>query len=153
MNTVKVTLPDGNTAELFAEMKHKTQRAVEEATRQFLTYPDGVGKLILSQGEDGGPVKAKAMTDEVEVTVDLDRINWTGVNEIIILNQVASWTMGEVTAEVLGNQSEDVYAFLKNTVDAMYQGSFPLAQSGVANSAKGWPLLSRFRRLFAFRRN
>ena len=124
MNTVKVKLPDGNTAQLYAEMKHKTQRAVEEATRQFLTYPDGVGKLILSQGEDGGPVKAKAMTDEVEVT-----------------------------AEVLGNQSEDVYAFLKNTVDAMYQGSFPLAQSGVANSAKGWPLLSRFRRLFAFRRN
>ena len=153
MNTVKVTLPDGNTAELFAEMKHKTQRAVEEATRQFLTYPDGVGKLILSQGEDGGPVKAKAMTDEVEVTVDLDRINWTAVSEIIILNQVASWSFGDVTADVLADQSEDVYQFLKTTVNTMYQGSFPLAQSGVANSAKGWPWLSKFRKLFAFRRN
>jgi len=153
MNTVKVNLPDGNTAELFAEMKHKTQRAVEEVTREFLTYPDGVGKLIISQGEDGGPVKARSMTDEIEVTVDLDRINWTAVSEIIILNQVASWSMGEVTAEVLGDQSEAVYDFLKKTVNEMYQGSFPLAQSGVANSAKGWHLLSRFRKLFAFRRN
>jgi len=153
MNTVKVTLPDGNTAELFAEMKHKTQRAVEEATREFLTYPEGVGKLILSQGEDGGPVKAKAKTDEIEVTVDLDRINWTAVSEIIILNQVATWEYGPVTSEVLGDQSEDVYNFLKTTVNTMYQGSFPLAQSGVANSAKGWPWLSKFRKLFASRRN
>ena len=153
MNTIKVTLPDGNTAELFADMKHKTQRAVEEITREFLTYPDGVGKLTISQGEDGSPVKAKSRTDEVEVTVDLDRINWTKVTESIIVNQVASWTFGEVTAEVLGEQSEVVYNFLKTTVNDLYQGTFPLPRSGVANSAKGWPWLLKFRKLFAYRRN
>jgi len=154
METVKVDLPEGNTAELYAEMKHKTQRAVEEATRQYLTYPEGVGKLKLSQGEDGGPIQAKAPVDEVEVTVDLDRIDWTTVSEIIILNQVASWSFGEVTAAVLAEQSEAVYQALKAKVNTLYQGApFPLARSGVANSAKGWRLLSRFRRLFAFRRN
>jgi len=153
MKTVTVDLPEGNTAELYAEMKHKTQRAVEEVTREFLTYPEGVGKLTISQGEDGGPVKAKAVTEEVEVTVDLDRIDWTAVREIIILNQVASWSFGEVTSEVLGEQSEAVYLALKKAVDDLYQGTFPLARSGAANSAKGWPLLSKFRKLFAFRRN
>ena len=137
MNTVKVDLPDGNTAELYSEMKHKTQRAVEEATRQYLTYPEGAGKLKVTQGEDGeGSVKTKAAVEELEVTVDLGRIDWTKVNEIIILNQVASWSFGEVTAEVLGNQSEAVFNFLKTTVNTMYQGSFPLAQSGAANLGK-----------------
>ena len=154
METVELDLPDGNTAELYAEMKHKTQRAVEEMTRQYLTYPEGVGKLKLSQGEDGGPVQAKTAADEVEVTVDLDRIDWTAVSDIIILNQVASWSFGEVTPEVLSEQSEDVFQALKAKVNTLYQGApFPLAQSDAANSAKGWPLLSKFRKLFAFRRN
>ena len=76
METVRVDLPDGNTAEMYAEMKHKTQRAVEEATRQYLTYPEGAGKLRVTQGEDGkGAVRTKAAVEELEVTVDLDRID------------------------------------------------------------------------------
>ena len=153
METIKVDLPEGNTAELYAEMKHKTQRAVEEVTREFLTYPEGVGKLTVSQGEDGGPVKAKAVTEEVEVTVDLDRIDWTAVREIIILNQVASWSLGEVTADVLSEQSEAVYQALKTKVNELFRDTFPLAKSGGVNLAKGFSWLSRFRRVFAFRRN
>lgn len=133
METVKVDLPDGNTAELYAEMKHKTQRAVEEVTRPYLTYPEGVGKLKLSQGEDGGPIKAKAALEEVEVTVDLKRIDWTAVNEIIILNQVASWSFGEVTAKILAEQSEAVFEALKVKVNELYRANFPLAKSGGAN--------------------
>jgi len=133
METVKVDLPDGNTAEMYAHMKHKTQRAVEEVTRQFLTYPEGVGKLKVSQGEDGGPVKAKAAVEEVEVTVDLKAIDWTKVNEIIIVNQVASWSFGEVTAEVLGEQSEAVYQALKTKVNELFRDTFPLAKSGGVN--------------------
>ena len=153
METVRVDLPDGNTAQLYAEMKHKTQRAVEEITRQYLTYPEGVGKLKVSQGEDGGAIKTKAAVEEVEVTVDLERIDWTAVNEIIILNQVASWSFGEVTAEVLGEQSEAVFEALKRKVNELFRDTFPLQKSGVVNSAKGFSLLSRFRHVFAFRRN
>jgi len=152
MKTVKIDLPDGNTAELYAEMKHKTQVAVEGITRQYLTYPEGVGKLKVSQGEDGGPIRTKAV-EEVEVTVDLERIDWTAVNEIIILNQVVSWSFGEVTAEVLGEQSEAVFEALKRKVNELFRDNFPLQKSGAVNSAKGWPLLSKFRHVFAFRRN
>ena len=133
METIKVDLPDGNTAEMYADMKHKTQRAVEEVTRQYLTYPEGVGKLKVSQGEDGGPIKTKAAVEEVVVTVDLERIDWTAVNEIIILNQVASWSLGEVTSEVLGDQSEAMYEALKLKVNELYRDSFPLARRGGAN--------------------
>lgn len=129
METVRVDLPDGNTAELYVEMKHKTQRAVEEATRQYLSYPEGAGKLKVTQGEDGErAVKTKAAVEELEVTVDLERIDWTKVNEIIILNQVASWSFGEVTAAVLEEQSEAVFNTLKVKVNEMY--NFPLPKSG-----------------------
>jgi len=129
VETVKVDLPDGNTAELYAEMKHKTQRAVEEATRQYLTYPEGAGKLKVTQGEDGAQaVKTKAAAEELEVTVDLGRIDWTKVNEIIILNQVASWSFGEVTAAVLEEQSEAVFNALKAKANELY--NFPLPKSG-----------------------
>ena len=130
METVKVDLPDGNTAEMYAHMKHKTQRAVEEVTRPYLTYPEGMGKLKVSQGEDGATIKAKAV-EEVEVTVDLKAIDWTRVNEIIIVNQVASWSFGEVTAEVLGDQSEAIFLALDAKVNEMY--NFPLAKSGGVN--------------------
>jgi len=131
METVKVDLPDGNTAELYVELKHRTQRAVEEITRQYLTYPEGAGKLRVTQGEDGeGAVKTKAAVKELEVTVDLERIDWTAVNEIVILNQVASWSFGEVTAEVLAEQSEAVFEALKVKVNELYRGNFPLAKSG-----------------------
>jgi len=133
METVKVDLPDGNTAELYAEMKHKTQRAVEAMTRPYLTYPEGMGKLKVSQGEDGGPVEAKAAVKDLEVIVDLGRIDWTAVNEIIIVNQVTSWSFGEVTAEVLGEQSEAVFEALKVKVNELYRDSFPLAKSGGVN--------------------
>ena len=132
METVKVDLPDGNTVELYAELKHKTQRAVEEKTRQYLTYPEGAGKLKVTQGEDGErAVKTKATAEELEVTVDLERIDWNAVNEIIILNQVASWSFGEVTAAVLGEQSEDIFKALKAKVNEMYKS--PLAKSGDGN--------------------
>lgn len=154
MDTIKVDLPGGNWADFFVEMKHKTQRAVEERTREYLTYPEGVGKLKLSQGEDGETVQVKAAVGEVEVTVDLDRIDWIAVSELIILNQVASWSFGEVTVEVLGEQSEAVYEILKAKVNELYQSNSPfLAGSGAVNSAKGWRLLSRFRHVFVFRRN
>ena len=133
METIKVDLPDGNTAEMYADMKHKTQRAVEEVTRQYLTYPEGVGKLKVSQGEDGGPIKTKAAGEEVVVTVALVRIDGTAINEFIILNQVASWSLGEVTSEVLGDQSEAIYEALKLKVNELYRDSFPLARRGGAN--------------------
>lgn len=134
METVKVDLPDGNTAEMYADMKHKTQKAVEEVTRPYLTYPEGAGKVKVSQGEDGeGSIKTKAALEKVEVTIDLKAIDWTKVNEIIILNQVASWSFGEVTAEVLENQSEAVFEALKVKVNELYRGSFPLPKSGVVN--------------------
>lgn len=133
METVKVDLPNGATAELYAEMKHKTQRAVEAMTRQYLTYPEGVGKMKVTQGEDGGPLQTKVGVDKVEVTIDLKQIDWTAVMEIIILNQVASWSFGEVTSEVLDEQSEAVYGSLKAQVNALYQGVFPLVESGAEN--------------------
>jgi hypothetical protein len=132
MNTVKVDLPDGNTAEFYADIKHKTQRAVEEVTRAYLTYPEGAGKLKVSQ-EDGGGIKTKTAVGELEVTVDLARIDWTAVKEIIILNQVASWSFGEVTAAVLGEQSEAVFGALKKATDKLYEDNFPLQKSGGAN--------------------
>jgi len=132
METVKVDLPDGNMAEMYAEMKHKTQRAVEEATRQYLTYPEGAGKVKLTQGEDGEQsLKAKAAGEGLEVTIDLERIDWNAVNEIIILNQVASWSFGEVTAAVLEEQSEAVFQALKAKVNEMYK--VPLAFGGGAS--------------------
>ena len=132
METIKVDLPDGNTAELYAAMKHKTQRAVEEATRQYLTYPEGAGKVKVTVGEDGEQsIKAKAAAEGMEVNIDLEKIDWNAVNEIIILNQVASWSFGEVTAEVLAEQSEAVFQALKAKVNEMY--NFPLAKSGAAN--------------------
>ena len=134
METIKVDLPEDNTVEFYAFMKHKTQKAVEELTRQYLTYPEGAGKLKVTQGNDGEPsVKSQVAVEELEVTVDLNRINWIAVDEAIILNQVATWSFGEVTAEVLGNQSEDVFKALKAKVNELYKGSFPLAKRDGAN--------------------
>lgn len=156
MDTIRIDLPGGAWADLYDEMKHRTQRAVEELTREHLQYPEGAKKLKISQeGSKEGAVSAEvaAAIKSLDVTVDLEAINWTKVNETIILNQVAAWSFGEVNAAVLGEQSEAVFEALKQKVNTMYAATYPLADSGGLNSAKGWRWLSRFLRVFGYRRN
>ena len=131
METVKIELPDGNTAELYSHMKHKTQRAVEELMREHLTFPDSARKIRVKQDSEG-KITSDAK-DEVEVSIDLTAIDFGRVNECIILNQVASWSFGPVSITVLDEQSGEVVAALKAACESQYEDKSPLPPSGVGN--------------------
>jgi hypothetical protein len=92
------------------ELRHGTQRAVNELTRPFLVI-----------GESGKP------------EVDMLKVNWDQVYDVVILNQVVEWTFGPIDQETLDNMSSKVREELKSKCDELYGDASPLAKSGGVN--------------------
>lgn len=119
---INIDLGGGDTAIMLTEMRHGTQRRIEEITRPALIYPETQLKVA-----DGKIIKAEIKSSEVGI--DWSKADLTAVDDACILGQVISWSFGEVTREVLDTLSQSKYKILKAKVDEVFV-EVPLAGSG-----------------------
>jgi len=129
MEKTRLDLENQDYAEFYVELKHKTQKACAELSRQYLTFGDG-NKIIQVEQEEDGTTKVKG--DPNKVNVDISKIDFTAINEAIILNQVASWSFGEVSRAVMEELSEANFNKLVEKANGLYS-ALPLARSGDEN--------------------
>ena len=129
METKRVDLANGQWAEFYLELKHRTAKAVADLSRPYLTFPGGSSTIKVSQGKDGD---LKAVGNAKEIIVDIGKMDFNAQNEAIILNQVKEWSYGEVTAEVIGELSEKEFDQLKEIANDLYKQG-PLAESAGEN--------------------
>lgn len=117
----------GNYAVIYQDLRHGTQRSVNELTRPLMQFPDGKPpKLTL--GQDGPTVQGATA-----VEIDLDKVDFDAVNDLIIIGQVKEWTFGPVDQETLDDIPEKVRAVLVQKVNELFGAAVPLAHSGDGN--------------------
>lgn len=120
METSRVDLGDGDSAELYRELRHGTSRRVQELYRPFLAKPE-VKEALKSATEE--EVLAK-LYEIIAPTADV-----IGAADILILGQVKAWTFGAITQEVLDDMSERKREILLQEANKLY-GEVPLPQGG-----------------------
>jgi hypothetical protein len=122
-NTVRIPLTNGRVAFVYREVLHKTYRQHEDILRRAMTAT-GDTTIKMSQVEDG-----KKMP-KVDYVLDVSKLDMHEINELYILNQVAEWTYGPVTHEVVEAQlTRDDCIILIREMDRLYQ-PLPLASKG-----------------------
>ena len=125
MQTIRVDLGDGDSAELYAELRHGTSKKVQEIYRPYLSKPEVLKALEEGTEEE----KLKKLYDIIAPTTDV-----TGAADTLIIGQVKEWVIGgqrlPVTQETLDNEvSEKKREILATEANKLY-GSIPLAVSG-----------------------
>lgn len=136
---VTIDMGDGDQAIMLTEMRHGTQRHIEEITRPAMIYPTTKMKI-----GDGKVVKAEVQSDEVEI--DWQKADLVAIDDACMLGQILDWSFGEKTSMEMGNEPgsapvsrenldnlpESKYKILKAKVDEVF-GQVPLAKSGAKN--------------------
>jgi hypothetical protein len=118
METVKIDMGDGDFAIVFKEMKHKTSNALQNLLRNAMSPADFI-KLQAELQKESDVEKRKARLSQIPVEGD---------DVVTILNQVESWSFGEVTQTVIDNMPEAKYQILLAEVNKLYSQR-PLATS------------------------
>lgn len=127
--TTTLDLGDGQSAVLYQEIKHGTQKVVNQLTRPFLEYADGKSpRLTIKEGEEKPKVEGSAT-----VQVDMSKVDWDMVNDAIIVGQVKEWTFGAVNQATLDVVPEPMREALKKECDRLYGENGPLAKGGGGN--------------------
>lgn len=129
METARIELGRG-WAVIYTELRHGTQRAVNQLTRPFLDYGGEKPKMTSADG-DGDPRVEGIAT----VELDLTKVDWEAVNDIIIVGQVKEWSFGEVNMETLDDIPESARTRLVMEFNGRY--GRPLPDGGGENLAKG----------------
>ena len=110
MQVVRIELGDGDYAELYNEITHKTSKNLQRLIRTSL---GDAGTLELQAKLS----KAPDMQAKRDVLKD---VQLEGEDEIIFLNQTVKWSFGEVNQSVLDSIPEIKYQMLKAEVDKLY---------------------------------
>lgn len=126
-NTITLDLGDDQSAVLFQEIRHGTQKAVNQLTRPFLEYADGKSPKLTVQDE-----KTKIEGSDA-VKVDMTKVDWDAVNDAIIVSQVKEWTFGPVDQATLDGIPDRMRNALKRECDRLYGESGPLPEGGGGN--------------------
>ena len=110
MQIVRIELGDGDYAELYNEITHKTSKCLQ--------------RLIRTSLGDNGTLELQAKLSnapDMQAKRDiLKDISLEGEDEIIILNQTVKWSFGEVNQSALDVMSDIKYQMLKAEVDKLY---------------------------------
>lgn len=116
----------GHYVVFFAEMRHGTQKAVSALTRPYLK-PAGDQPATLKV-EDGGPATFEGSTS---LEVDMMKVDWDAVNDVIILGQVKEWSFGPVDQSTLDDMPRTLRDRIIEEINKIYSG--PLPKGGVEN--------------------
>lgn len=115
-NTIIIDLGDGDSAELFAEMRHGTIRAIEQLYRPYFERPEYQEILKLDSFEE----RQKALLPLVIGSDEIAR-----ATDLMILGQVKSWTFGEVNQAVLDDIPERKHQILSQEANKLYEAPLP----------------------------
>ena len=134
IKTERLDLEDGDFAVLYVELKHKTERAIGEIMRKFITAPKGLKIQI----PDNGNVQKTAANlavqakDQVkilgELEVDFQHADFQAATNIMILYQVKEWSLGEVSQAVLDEMPSRKRDIIARRFDTLFP--FPLGGGG-----------------------
>ena len=116
METVRIQLGEGY-ADVLKEMTHKTAKAVDAVLRKH----NKSKTELIKQIQEFQSKKIDEVPQEISVIFNDN-------TEAILLNQVKSWSFGEVNQETLDNLSATTYQLLATEVDKLYSVN-PLAPS------------------------
>lgn len=113
-------------ADFYLELRHGTQKAVNTIVRPF------------TKGEDGGPAPKIVVTGGGEpkveggltVEIQIDKIDFTAVNDVILLGQVKEWSFGPVNQETIDSLPELLHERLVNEANELYGKQSPLPEGG-----------------------
>ena len=107
---IRLELGKERYALLYPYLRHGTKRRVESANRKYLKYSTDTVKVA-----EGQSIKDAAKG--VEVILDIAHADFTEANDLLILGQVAEWSLGAVTQEVLDTLDEATYETLLKRID------------------------------------
>ena len=107
---IRLELGKERYALLYPYLRHGTKRRVESANRKYLKYSTDTVKVA-----EGQSIKDAAKG--VEVILDIAHADFTEANDLLILGQVAEWSLGPVTQEVLDTLDEATYETLLKRID------------------------------------
>lgn len=117
-------------ADFFLELRHGTQRTVAAIVRPYANIPAGDNPAKLSVSEDGTANYTGGRTVEIE----LNKVDWTAVDDVIILGQVEQWSFGPVDQATLDSLPDDVVKKLVAISNQLYGGTnSPLPGGGGGN--------------------
>ena len=120
MRTIEIDLGDGDSAELYAELRHGTAREVERIYRPYFAKPEYQAVLKLEAYEE----KLKALAPLMIESEDASR-----ATDAIILGQVKSWTFGEITQQVLDDMPERKHQQLAKEANRLYEDPLPASDT------------------------
>lgn len=120
MHTITIDLGDGDSAELYAEMRHGTVREVERIYRPHFSRPEFQEVLKIESFEE----RQQALLPLMVGTEDMAR-----ATDVMLLNQIKAWTFGEVTPDILDSIPERKHQILVQEANKAYEA--PLPESSV----------------------
>jgi hypothetical protein len=112
----------GPYAEFYTELRHGTQKAIGAAIRPFAKGKDGAEAPKIVVGGDG---KAEVKGGYV-VELPIDKFDPDLINDLLILGQVKSWSLGPINQVTIDGLPEETYKKLVAAVDELYGGQGPL---------------------------
>lgn len=131
LEKVTIDLGHGDQAVVYKDVLRVTARLHEAELKKHMTPVEvgNDGKVLLSKLEEVDTTSPK-----LDYLVDLRSIDDDTVNEIYILHQVVSWTLGSVDLETLNNKmTNEQYKKLVKEMDKLYK---PVPLASAAPDAK-----------------
>ncbi|MFA5429849.1 MAG: hypothetical protein WC329_01665 [Candidatus Omnitrophota bacterium] len=136
--TKRIYLDDGPTwnilrkrpfFEFYVDLRHGTQRAINAYVRPFAKAQDGQGTPKVVVNAEGHAKVEGGYTVELPV----DTFDFDAVNDIIILGQVKSWSLGPINQATIDGLDEAVYGKIIEAVNMVFGNQGPLPESGGGN--------------------
>lgn len=129
IKTKRVELSEGQWAEFYLELRHGTQRRINEIVRPLMKTAQGAA-IVKAAVQEGQAPKVEAPT---ELVVDMAQVDYTAVNELTILGQVKAWSFGDlVDRATLDGVPDTMFEALVEEANKLY-GQGPLASGGGGN--------------------
>ncbi len=142
----RVDLGDGQWADIFKEVLHRTKRQIQEIAQPFFDLGGGHATMkIDSEGAVSADVKG-------DIEVDITKLPLSQITDIMIVGQVAAWSFAdEVNHETLGMLSSTFHEKLKTEVNARFADPLLVSKaraseslpSSRSNGERRFPWLSR----------
>ena len=128
IQTKQIDLGDGEYAIFYQETRHGTQKAVNVLTRPFLKYAKTPKLTLVGDGEEKD-LKLKGI-GAGKVDINLAKVDWDMVNDIIIVGQVKEWSYGSVNQKTLDDLPERIRGRLVQECNELYGKPAPLPNGG-----------------------
>lgn len=123
LETIRIDLGGGDYAVVYKDVLRRTARLHQAELRKYMTPLNKLGKVKMSD------IEKLDTLPSVDYEIDMDSIDNDAINELFIVNQVAEWSLGDISRETIENgMTREQYNKLVQEMDGLYK-PVPLAGS------------------------